>query len=90
MARRCLTIDLGPLRPDEARVLASGVIEASSRFTTECIERAEGNPLFLEQLLRNAEESGSGSDSTHHPEPGAGAHGPPGARGTSSRCRPHR
>jgi class 3 adenylate cyclase/tetratricopeptide (TPR) repeat protein len=56
-----LTIDLGPLRPDEARALASGLIEASSRFATDCIERAEGNPLFLEQLLRNAEESGSGS-----------------------------
>jgi hypothetical protein len=26
------------------------------RFT--CVERAEGNPLFLEQLLRNAEERG--------------------------------
>ena len=56
-----LTIDLGPLRPEEARVLAGGVIEASNRFALECIERAEGNPLFLEQLLRNAEESESGS-----------------------------
>jgi class 3 adenylate cyclase/predicted ATPase len=56
-----LTIDLGPLRADEARALAGGLIESSSRFAMECIERAEGNPLFLEQLLRNAEETESGS-----------------------------
>ncbi len=53
-----LTIDLGPLRAEEARVLAGGVVETSNRFALECIERAEGNPLFLEQLLRNARESG--------------------------------
>jgi len=52
-----MTIDLGPLRPEEARVLASGLIEASSRVAAGCVERAEGNPLFLEQLLRNARES---------------------------------
>ena len=44
----------------------------------QCIERAEGNPLFLEQLLRNAEESEQRQHSAHHPEPGAGADGPPG------------
>ena len=55
-----LTIDLGPLRLEEARALAGGLIEASSRFAMQCIERAEGNPLFLEQLLRNAEEGESG------------------------------
>ena len=52
-----MTIDLGPLRFEEAQVLASGFIEASNRFAASCIERAEGNPLFLEQLLRNAQES---------------------------------
>jgi tetratricopeptide (TPR) repeat protein len=56
-----LTIDVGPLRPEEARVLAGGVAEFSNRFATECIERAEGNPLFLEQLLRNAAESETGN-----------------------------
>jgi len=56
-----LTIDLGPLRPEEARVFAGGMIESCSRFAMQCIERAEGNPLFLEQLLRNAEESQGGS-----------------------------
>ncbi len=55
-----LTIDVGPLRPDEARRLAGEMIESSARFVGQCIERAEGNPLFLEQLLRNARESESG------------------------------
>ncbi|HLH47920.1 MAG TPA: adenylate/guanylate cyclase domain-containing protein [Roseiarcus sp.] len=53
------TIDLGPLRPDEALSLAGGFIDTSQRVARACIERASGNPLFLEQLLRNAEE-GSG------------------------------
>jgi class 3 adenylate cyclase/tetratricopeptide (TPR) repeat protein len=52
-----MTIDLGPLRPEEARLLAGGFIEASHRFAASCIERAEGNPLFLVQLLRNAQET---------------------------------
>ncbi len=56
-----MTIDLGPLRPEEARLLAGGFIEATNRFAASCIERAEGNPLFLEQLLRNAQESETAS-----------------------------
>jgi class 3 adenylate cyclase/tetratricopeptide (TPR) repeat protein len=50
------TIDLRPLRHDEARSLAGGFLDASERVALLCIERAGGNPLFLEQLLRNAEE----------------------------------
>lgn len=49
-----MTIDLAPLRPHEAQLLAGSLVEASSRFALLCIERAEGNPLFLEQLLRTA------------------------------------
>jgi len=49
------TIDLSPLRPQEAQLLAGALVEASSRFALQCIERAEGNPLFLEQLLRVAQ-----------------------------------
>jgi class 3 adenylate cyclase/tetratricopeptide (TPR) repeat protein len=56
-----LTIDLGPLRRDEALTLAQGMIQPSTRVAQDCIERAEGNPLFLAQLLRNAHESGSAS-----------------------------
>lgn len=50
------TIDLGPLRSDEALNLAGTFIEATERVALACIERAGGNPLFLEQLLHNAEE----------------------------------
>ncbi|HWT34866.1 MAG TPA: adenylate/guanylate cyclase domain-containing protein [Paraburkholderia sp.] len=50
------TIDLGPLRRDEALTLAGNFIDATQRVALACIERADGNPLFLEQLLRNAEE----------------------------------
>jgi tetratricopeptide (TPR) repeat protein len=52
-----LTMDLGPLRDDEALTLAGEFLDASDRFAKSCIERAGGNPLFLEQLLRSAEES---------------------------------
>ena len=51
-----LTIDLGPLRRDEANALASAYFETSSEFARRCVRRAAGNPLFLEQLLRYAEE----------------------------------
>ena len=53
------TIDLGPLRSDEAMTLAGTFVDATQRIALACIARAGGNPLFLEQLLRNAEE-GSG------------------------------
>ena len=52
-----VTMDLAPLRPEEALALAAGLIETSERFALECIERAEGNPLFLNQLLRSASET---------------------------------
>ena len=51
-----MTIDLAPLREDEAMALAGAFIDATTHFAFRCIERAEGNPLFLEQLLRSAEE----------------------------------
>ena len=50
------TIDLGPLRGDEALSLVGTFIDASHSVALACIERAGGNPLFLEQLLRNAQE----------------------------------
>jgi tetratricopeptide (TPR) repeat protein len=52
-----LTIDLGPLRPQEAASLAEAYFEANSEWARRCVERAAGNPLFLEQLLRHAEGS---------------------------------
>ncbi len=49
------TVDLAPLREDEALALAGEFVDATNRFALSCVERAEGNPLFLEQLLRSAE-----------------------------------
>ncbi|MGY3507019.1 MULTISPECIES: adenylate/guanylate cyclase domain-containing protein [unclassified Bradyrhizobium] len=50
------TIDLGPLRRDEAISLAGNFVAGTQHIATACVERAGGNPLFLEQLLRNAKE----------------------------------
>ena len=54
------TVDLGPLRASEAEALASVHGGVGSEFARRCVERAAGNPLFLEQLLRHAEESVNG------------------------------
>ena len=50
------TIDLGPLREEDALSLAATFIDTTHSLALACIERAGGNPLFLEQLLRNAQE----------------------------------
>lgn len=51
------TIDLGPLQRGEAMALAKALLNTSDEFVARCVERAAGNPLFLEQLLRHAEEN---------------------------------
>lgn len=48
------TIDLGPLNDAEARELATRYRHVDEQLADSCIRRAEGNPLFLDQLLRNA------------------------------------
>ena len=50
------TIDLGPLGEEDALSLAADLINTTHSLALACIERAGGNPLFLEQLLRNAQE----------------------------------
>ena len=50
-----MTIDLAPLRNDEAIAFVGELIDATTPFAMRCVERAEGNPLFLEQLLHSAE-----------------------------------
>lgn len=52
-----VTIELGPLDRDEALSFAGGFLDATNRIALACVERADGNPLFLEQLLRHAEVS---------------------------------
>jgi class 3 adenylate cyclase/tetratricopeptide (TPR) repeat protein len=56
-----VTIDLGPLQSSEANGLAEAYFDSLGERAQRCIERAAGNPLFLEQLLRHAEESAEGS-----------------------------
>jgi class 3 adenylate cyclase/tetratricopeptide (TPR) repeat protein len=51
-----ITIDLGPLRKQDSIALISGFIDVADPLAESCLERAAGNPLFLEQLLRNALE----------------------------------
>jgi class 3 adenylate cyclase/tetratricopeptide (TPR) repeat protein len=50
-----VTIDMGPLGRDEALALAASFLDATNGAALACVERAEGNPLFVEQLLRHAE-----------------------------------
>lgn len=50
-----INVDLRPLRRADAMALASDFFDATDKFAETCIERADGNPLFLEQLLRAAE-----------------------------------
>lgn len=53
------TIDLGPLRETEAVAMAGHHPGASEALMKACVARAAGNPLFLDQLLRNTENAGA-------------------------------
>ncbi|MBW2376740.1 MAG: AAA family ATPase [Deltaproteobacteria bacterium] len=55
------TIELGPLRREDSIVLIGEFIDTSDELAESCLQRASGNPLFLEQLLRNAQEGSAGS-----------------------------
>lgn len=47
------TIDLMPFRTEEAMQIAEGFTDVTEAFAKQCVARAEGNPLFLDQLLRS-------------------------------------
>ena len=47
-------LDLPPFTFEEAHEVSRGVLQNEPALLKQCIERAEGNPLFLDQLLRNA------------------------------------
>ena len=53
-----MTIDMRPLRRDDAMNMAAEYFDATNKFALRCVERADGNPLFLEQLLSSADEAG--------------------------------
>jgi tetratricopeptide (TPR) repeat protein len=52
-------IDLTPLSGAEASAMAGKLSQLDPAVVAAAIERAGGNPLFLEQLLRNAIEGGT-------------------------------
>ena len=52
-----LGIDLGPLTSEDATRLATQASAMPAALVASCVERAEGNPLFLLQLLLNAGET---------------------------------
>ena len=54
-------IDLAPLNAEEARRLATLASSMPAAIVASCVERAEGNPLFLLQLLLNAGEAAQSS-----------------------------
>ncbi len=56
-ARGCpvTTVDLAPLADDEARELAARYAGLPPQIVEECLEKAAGHPLFLDQLLRAAQ-----------------------------------
>jgi DNA-binding SARP family transcriptional activator len=54
------TLDLGPLRSDQAMRLARELAPEDETRALRCSARAEGNPLFLEQLLLCTEGDGGG------------------------------
>jgi class 3 adenylate cyclase/tetratricopeptide (TPR) repeat protein len=52
-----LTIDLGPLEREAAERLVREFRVLAPELAASCVERAAGNPLFLEQLLLNVGET---------------------------------
>jgi class 3 adenylate cyclase/tetratricopeptide (TPR) repeat protein len=48
-----LIVDLPPLRLNEAMALAGAIGAATDGVIASCVDRAEGNPLFLVQLLKS-------------------------------------
>ena len=53
------SMNLGPLPTNDAVALAKNVTSLPEAQLRGCVERAEGNPLFLEQLMLNAGQAGA-------------------------------
>jgi class 3 adenylate cyclase len=65
-SHRAAELALGPLAPDACRQLVDMLLgsNAIDDATSEgIVARSEGNPLFLEELLRNFQEAGAGDRS---------------------------
>lgn len=57
-------LDIAPIRAREATVLAEQFIDVDPRYRAECVARAQGNPLYLTQLLSS--QQGIFPDSLRH------------------------
>jgi class 3 adenylate cyclase/tetratricopeptide (TPR) repeat protein len=57
-ATAMMTLDLAPLGDAAARELASSLDQSDESFVHACLQRAEGNPLFLKHLLRMPQTTG--------------------------------
>ncbi|PBJ20860.1 Tetratricopeptide repeat protein [Pseudomonas ogarae] len=57
-------LDIAPIRAREATVLAEQFIDVDPRYRAECVARAQGNPLYLTQLLSSPQ--GVFPDSLRH------------------------
>jgi class 3 adenylate cyclase/tetratricopeptide (TPR) repeat protein len=55
------TIDLSPLNAAESASLAADLLGSGDERIAACVERAGGNPFFLEQLLRHTGEVAAAS-----------------------------
>ena len=60
------TIDLGPLDEPSAMAMALQYTGVDEAFSWACVTKAEGNPLFLDQLLRHRASSGEGLPGSVH------------------------
>lgn len=49
-------MELGPMPPEDAGALARSFPDIDDDMKSNCLERAGGNPLLLEQLLYNADQ----------------------------------
>ena len=68
-----ITVDLSPLAPADSLTIARRFIDGDA-FAAQCVERAGGNPLFLEQLLRTAGDLTDGQLAELDPKRRAGPH----------------
>jgi tetratricopeptide (TPR) repeat protein len=65
--QRALTITVGPLAAEESRELAAALLSEDIQGAERLVARAEGNPLFLEQLAAEVRELGGSWDPSSAP-----------------------
>ena len=56
-----VTVELGPIRKQDSMALIEAFNVKDDALARSCLDRSAGNPLFLEQLLRNAQTGNADS-----------------------------